>query len=186
LIRCYITNSHTLAAESLLDSIARNLAAGITWIQIREKDLSARALFHLVQAARALPNPHGSKILVNTRFDIALAAGADGVHLPSGSPAPALWRAVVPTGFLIGTSCHSVEEVRQAEAEGAGYAVFGPVFSPLSKTSAIEPTGLDALANAAAAVQIPVLALGGVTAQNSAACLAAGAAGVAGITIFQT
>ena len=95
MIRCYITDSHSLAADSLLDAIARNLAAGVTWVQIREKDLSARALFELVEAACKLPNPHtspyGTRIIVNTRADVAIGAGAAGVHLPSGSPAARYW-----------------------------------------------------------------------------------------------
>lgn len=166
----------------MLDAIARNLAAGIEWIQIREKDLSARALFQLVEAALSLPNPHGSKIIVNTRADVALAAGAAGVHLPSGSPPARVWRR---PGFLVGVSCHSVEDVRNAEAEGADYAMFGPVFPPRSKSARTEPRGLEGLRRAAAAVKIPVLTLGGVTRENSAACVSAGAAGIAGITIFQ-
>jgi len=186
MIRCYITDSKTLVAESLLDAITRNLAAGVTWIQIREKDLSARALFELVEAACKLPNPHGSKFIVNTRADVSLAAGvagAMGVHLPSGSPPARFWRR---PGFLVGVSCHSVDDVLQAEAEGADYVVFGPVFPPLSKSSGLEPKGLDGLAGAAAAVRIPVLALGGVTKENSAACVSAGAAGVAAISMFQS
>jgi len=181
-IRCYITDSQTLGAEPLLDAIARNLAASITWIQIREKDLSARVLFELVEAVRKLPNPHGAKILVNSRVDVALAAGADGVHLPSGSPPARVWR---QPGFLIGVSCHSVDDVRNAEKDGADYVLFGPVFPPLSKSTGLEPRGLEGLALAAAAVTIPVLALGGVTRKNSAACTSAGAAGVAGISLFQ-
>ena len=182
MIRYYITDSRTLANESLLDAIARNLAAGIEWIQIREKDLSARALFELVDAALKLPNPHGSKILVNTRADVALAAGAAGVHLPSGSPPARFWR---HPGFLAGVSCHSVDDVRQAEIEGADYVVFGPVFPPRSKATHAEPRGLEDLRRAAAAVKIPVLALGGVTRENADACVSSGAAGIAGITIFQ-
>jgi thiamine-phosphate pyrophosphorylase len=185
-IRCYITDRHTLAGESLLDAIARNLAAGITWIQIREKDLSARALFDLVDTALKLPNPHGSKFIVNTRADVAIAVGAAGVHLPSGSPPARVWRR---PGFLvdfsIGVSCHSVDDVRRAEDEGADYAVFGPVFPPRSKIVRAEPRGLERLRQATSAVRIPVLALGGVTRENSDACISAGAAGIAGITIFQ-
>jgi len=180
MIRCYITRS-----PARLDVIARNLAAGVEWIQIREKTLSARALFELVEAAIKLPNPHASKIIVNTRADLALAAGvagAAGVHLPSGSPPARFWRR---PGFLVGVSCHSVDDVRQAEAEGADYAVFGPVFQPLSKSSGLEPRGLDGLARAAKAVRIPVLALGGVTRENAGACVSSGAAGIAGISMFQ-
>jgi len=185
-IRCYITHSQTLASGSLLDAIARNLTDGVNWIQIREKDLSARALFELVEAAVKLPNPNGSRIIVNTRVDVALATGADGAHLPAGSPAARFWRRPgFLSDFLIGVSCHSVEEVRRAEAEGADYALFGPVFPPRSKTARAEPRGLEELRRATAAVRIPVLALGGVTRENSAACVLAGAAGIAGITIFQ-
>lgn len=185
MIRCYITHSPTLATESVLDAIGRNLRAGVTWVQIREKHLPARTLFDLVGAARKLPNPHGSKILVNSRVDVALAAGADGAHLPAASPAAPIWRRIVPAGFLIGVSCHSVEDVREAQDEGADYALFGPVFAPISKSGGIEPRGLEDLARAAAAVRMPVLALGGVTRENSAACISAGAAGVAGISLFQ-
>jgi thiamine-phosphate pyrophosphorylase len=167
----------------LLEAIARNLDLGVTWIQIREKHLSARALFELVQAARKLPNPRASKFIVNTRADVAIAAGAAGVHLPSGSPPARFWRR---PGFLVGVSCHSLEDVRQAEIEGADYVVFGPVFPPRSKTARAEPRGLEDLRRAAAAVRIPVLALGGVTRENSAACISAGAAGVAGISLFQS
>jgi len=174
-IRCCITASR-------LDVVARNLAVGVEWIQIRDKDLSARALFELVTAAMKLPNPHASKIIVNTRADVAIAAGAAGVHLPSGSPAARFWR---QPGFMIGVSCHNLEELRRAEAEGADYAVFGPVFTPLSKSSVLEPRGLEGLAQAADAVRIPVLALGGVTPENTAACIAAGAAGIAGISLFE-
>jgi thiamine-phosphate pyrophosphorylase len=181
-IRCYITDQRTLVSGSLLDAIERNVAAGVEWIQIREKRLSARALFELVEASMKLPNPHSSKILVNTRADVAIAAGAAGVHLPSGSPAARFWRR---PGFLVGVSCHSVDDVRNAESEGADYALFGPVFPPRSKTARTEPRGLEDLRRATEAVQIPVLALGGVTRENSAACVSAGAAGVAGISAFQ-
>jgi thiamine-phosphate pyrophosphorylase len=176
-IRCCITGS-----PARLDIVARNLAVGVEWIQIREKNLSARALFELVAAALKLPNPHASKIIVNTRADVSIAAGAAGVHLPSGSPAARLWRR---PDFLIGVSCHSLEDIRQAESDGAHYALFGPVFAPLSKSTILEPRGLEGLAQAAAAVRIPVLALGGVTHENSAACVSAGAAGIAGISLFE-
>jgi thiamine-phosphate pyrophosphorylase len=181
MIRCFITDRHALLrGTSLMDVISRNIAFGLDWVQVREKDLSARELFDLVRTLS------GAKILVNSRVDVALAAGSAGAHLPSHSPSPRLWRAIAPPGFLIGVSCHSVEEVRIAEEEGADYAVFGPVFPPLSKSSDLAARGLDGLARAASAVRIPVLALGGITRENTASCVAAGAAGVAGISIFQT
>ncbi|MFM2125282.1 MAG: hypothetical protein RL328_1733 [Acidobacteriota bacterium] len=184
MIRCYITDRRALRGEPLLDSIARNLQAGIEWIQIREKDLESRALYELVLAAKSLPNPHGSKFIVNSRVDVALAAGADGVHFPSGSPEPRRWRGIVPPGFLIGASCHSIEELTQAEREGATYAVYGPVFAPRSKASSTPPMGIEGLAIAAQSVRIPVLALGGITRESVDACIRAGAAGISGISLF--
>ena len=187
MLRCYITDRRQLPSrEALLEAIARSLAAGIDWIQIREKDLSARDLIELVQCARALPNPAATKILVNTRVDVALAAGAAGAHLPSGSRPPRHWRAITPPDFLIGVSCHTLEEVRAAEQAGADYVLFGPVFAPRSKSPDLPPRGLDRLAEAARAVRIPVLALGGITRENASQCTSAGAAGVAAISLFQT
>jgi thiamine-phosphate pyrophosphorylase len=165
----------------------RNLRAlgDVDWVQIREKDLSGRELMLLVRRVMGLPNPHSARILVNTRVDVALAAGADGVHLPSRSIAASEWRGMVPSGFLIGVSCHSLEEVLRAEAEGADYVLFGPVFAPLSKTSDLAPRGVEELGRVSRAVRIPVMALGGITAENAAACVNAGAAGVAGISMFK-
>lgn len=170
-----------------MNAIARNLAAGPTWIQIREKDLTARELFELTRNVLALPNPRSVKILVNTRVDVSLAAGAAGAHLPSSSPSPRAWRTMTPPGFLLGVSCHSPEEVRAAAREGADYVLFGPVFAPLSKPEQLPPVGLAGLARAVAlAGKIPVLALGGITLANMAACAETGAAGVAGISLWQT
>jgi thiamine-phosphate pyrophosphorylase len=163
-----------------LDVAVRAARDGVEMIQIRAKELSARELSSLV--ARVVQDAQRSRILVNTRTDVALACGAHGVHLPAGSIGPATIRRITPAGFLIGVSCHNIEELVAAEREGADFAVCGPVFPSVTKS--LTPMGLDAFRRAVAAVQLPVYALGGVTRENAAACIAAGAAGIAGISLF--
>lgn len=179
MITCVISD-RLLREETLADWIARN-AREATWLQIREKDLSARELHTLVSEARRL-HPE-ARLIVNTRVDAALAAGAYGAHLPSGSPPAQLWRKIVPPDFLLGVSCHTLDEAAAAEQEGATYILFGPVFPPFSKASPLAAHGLEGLAEAVQKVRIPVLALGGITRDNAPACISAGAAGVAGISL---
>jgi thiamine-phosphate pyrophosphorylase len=184
--------------RALVAKIAEAAHAGVDYIQLREKDLTGRELEVLAREAVAIirENPltanHQSRtarLLINSRTDIALAVGADGVHLRSddispsevrqiwtkcGAGAPARERPVI-TG-----SCHTRENVLRAETEGADVAIFAPVFEKIGSAAA----GLGALREACRA-KIPVLALGGITLQNAGSCLDAGAAGIAAIRLFQ-
>lgn len=170
--RYCITDSPDVARRAARD--------GVEMIQIRAKELSARELTNVVRTIMRVAQ--GSRILVNTRTDIALACGAHGVHLPAGSMAPVTIRRITPAGFLIGVSCHTADELRAAEREGADFAVYGAVFPSVTKS--LVPIGIEAFRVAAACVRLPVYALGGVTAANAPQCIAAGAAGIAGISLF--
>jgi thiamine-phosphate pyrophosphorylase len=148
-------------------------------IQVREKDLSASELFDLVCKVRDLAAGSKTRVLVNDRLDIALAAGVDGVHLPAnGLPA----ERVRPFVKLLGVSTHTVEESLSAQKAGADFIVFGPIFDSPGKSA----VGLEPLKKVAASVKIPVLAIGGINAANADEVLNAGAAGIAGIRLFQS
>jgi thiamine-phosphate pyrophosphorylase len=176
--RYYITDRRNCA--DIFECIQRAASEGVDYIQIREKDLSARDLLTLTRRAVRLVAKWPARILVNERTDIALAAGARGVHLPSRSISPGEIRRIVPPGFLIGVSCHSVEELNNIA--GADLAVFGPVFDTPGKGP---PVGLETLRKATKLSNIPLYALGGITQDNARSCIDAGAAGIAGIRLFQ-
>ena len=160
---------------------ARAASAAVTMIQIRAKSLSARALYRLTLESLAVAGQ--SKLLVNNRADVALAAGAHGVHLPANSISPSSVRRIAPPGFLIGVSCHSIAELTAAAHESADFAVYGPIFLTPSKPTA-PPLGLEALREACALVRLPIYALGGITESNAPLCIEAGATGIAGISLF--
>ena len=175
--------------RSLHDSIRRAAAAGANWIQIREKDLDSRSLVELVYFAVTETRANATRVLVNDRLDVALAANAAGVHLGENSlPLNAVtqWRrSRGRPGFLVGVSCHSLESARAAEEGGADYIFFGPVFQTPSKAAFGAPQGVERLHEICESIEIPVLAIGGIHFENARACVAAGAAGVAAIRLFQ-
>ena len=184
------------AQDTLLLKIGAAADASVDWIQIREKDLSGKDCSSLAREAlqrvarssarKAAP----TRILVNDRLDIALSQRAGGVHLGENSlPLAEVKRLVENRGkgkdFLIGVSCHSLETSRAAASGGAHYLFFGPVFATPSKAAFGAPQGLERLKEICRAVHIPVLAIGGITLENAADCLAAGASGIAAIRLFQ-
>ncbi len=166
---------------ALLDaalSRAERRAARVA-VQLREKDLQGGALFALARELRAVTRDHGARLLVNDRLDVALAAEADGVHLPAnGLPADAARRLLAAVG-LIGVSTHSAAEVAAAKVKGADFVLLGPIYDTLSKRRYGAPLGLTPLASAAAAAGLPVFAIGGITPERVAEVRAAGAHGVA-------
>jgi thiamine-phosphate pyrophosphorylase len=201
---CYITDRTQFAIEEsarrnrLLAKIAEAGRAGVDYIQLREKDLFARELEELAEESirvlqdekrRAGNREQKAAFLINSRTDVALAVGALGVHLRSDDITPADVRHICSTRakgsvcLMIGQSCHHPNDVQQAATNGADLALFAPVFEKKDSPNAA-PTGLEALRRACQH-DIPVLALGGVTLENAARCLEAGAAGIAAIRLFQ-
>jgi len=188
-------------AAALIAQAARLAARGdIDFLQLREKDLAPAALASLAREILATlrvhaPDPaHLPKLLINSRADVALAVRADGVHLNSspGELTPAQIRALYAAANLpapiVSLSCHTLAEVSAARSANPSLILFGPVFEKrIVDRQVSQGSGLDLLSHAcAAAAPIPVLALGGVTEENTSACLAAGARGIAGIRLFQT
>jgi thiamine-phosphate pyrophosphorylase len=156
------------------------LPPGTAAVHLRERDLGGRALLAEARALLDALRPLGQLLLVNDRADVALAAGADGVHLPSAGLPPAEARRLLGAGLLLGVSCHGEEDVARALAGGADYATFGPVFDTPSKRGYGAPVGLPALGRAAR-LGLPLLALGGVEPATAAAAVDAGAFGLAAI-----
>jgi thiamine-phosphate pyrophosphorylase len=197
----YITNRRAFSGDEhsrcsrLLNKIAEAAGAGVDYIQLREKDLSARELellarevVNVIRSANIDTRKRKTALLINSRTDVALATAAQGVHLPWDDVSPlevrAAWK--VRSGGLaplVAVSCHSAEEVAEAAANQATFAVFAPVFEK-KDAPGNHPTGIDAL-RAACRGKVPVLALGGVTLENARLCLGAGAAGIAAIRLFQ-
>lgn len=212
---CYVTDRKALfrsEGEGSLDLLQQKidaiLAAGIDWVQIREKDLSAKELSRVVRAALRSSARHSAanalppRIFVNDRLDVALAEGAGGVHLGGSSlavtDASELVREISAsarrgtaaerigtTDFLIGVSSHSRAEAEAAASSGADYIFFGPVFATPSKAAFGAPQGLERLTDVCRAIAIPVIAIGGITLENAASCASAGASGIAAIRLFQ-
>jgi thiamine-phosphate pyrophosphorylase len=170
---------------SVLTLVRAAVRASVSLVQLREKNLTALALYELASRAAALTRGTPTRLLVNDRADIARAAAADGVHLAARSLEASIVRRAFGPDFLIGVSTHTLAEARAARDQGADFAVFGPVFDTPSKRGYGPPVGLEALREAARQLApFPLVALGGVTGDNAPSALGAAAAGVAAIRLF--
>jgi thiamine-phosphate pyrophosphorylase len=179
-IRCLITDgSFSRNRVYWLAHLAHWIAEGIDLVQIRERDLEARELAELTRSVLRIPNPHGTRILVNDRADVAIACRAHGVHLRDGSVSPEKF---ARPGFLVTVSCHGIEDTQNAR--GADFVLLAPIFKPLSKMDDRPALGTAAITEFTRRSPIPVLALGGIDYENARRCISAGAAGIAGITCF--
>jgi thiamine-phosphate pyrophosphorylase len=166
--------------------MARAVAAGVEWVQIREKDLPTRSLLSLTEAAMERARPQGrTRVMVNDRLDVALAAQAHGVHLGRRSLPVDLVRRLAPREFVVGVSCHSLAEALAAQVAGADYILLGPIFATPSKVQYGPPLGVSVLRAVTLQISTPVFALGGISIDRVALCRQNGAAGIAGIRIFQ-
>ena len=173
-----------VAIDALVGAIGRAARAGVDLIQIRERDLEGGELLRLTARACATVAGTATRVLVNDRVDVALAARAHGAHLPARGIAAPRVRALAP-GLLIGRSVHTVDEAVAAERDGGcDYLIFGTVFGSTSKPAGHIISGAGTLADVCRAVRLPVLAIGGITVERAAAVAETGAAGVAAITLF--
>jgi len=202
-ILCYVTDRRSLplstsadAHRLLFDSVERVAAAGVDWIQLREKDYSGREWEELVgeSLGRISRAAAATRLLLNDRLDVALACGAGGVHLSeNGIPVAEACRLrddfFSSRGgkhdFLVGVSCHSLGAALGAARAGADYIYFSPIFFTPSKANYGPPQGLDRLKIVCRAVPVPVIAIGGISAENAPGCFRAGASGVAAVRLFQ-
>jgi thiamine-phosphate pyrophosphorylase len=184
MIVCLVTDRRRFAHQTrdLLDQIRRAVDAGIDLVQVRERDLEAAPLVEIVGQIVTITRGSATRVVVNDRLDVAIAARADGVHLRQDSVAVADARRLAPNPFVIGRSVHNLDETRAAA--GADYLVAGTVFQTTSKPGVVSLVGTEGLRRIAAASTAPVLAIGGITLDRLDAVAATGAAGIAAIGLF--
>jgi thiamine-phosphate pyrophosphorylase len=178
----YLVADPELTSRGLLDDVARALDGGVTAVQLRAKRGSDRKKIALAEGLKRLCKEHSALFLVNDRIDIALATGADGVHLGTVDLPVAAARSIAPAGFVIGYSPETYDEIEHAVLDGADYLGIGPVFLTQSKADAGEAIGLEALSRRVNCAGIPVIGIGGINAENAGSVIEAGAAGVAVIS----
>jgi len=176
----FVTDRHQTAGRSLVDTVHAALDGGVRAVQLREKDLEGGELYRLAAQLRKLTNRYQACLLINDRLDVASAVDADGVHLGQTSFSVAIARQLLGPRKLIGVSTHNPAEI--AAATGADFLVFGPVYATPSKAAYGEPQGLVHLQQAVLQSPLPVIAIGGITAERTTEVLATGAQGIAVIS----
>jgi thiamine-phosphate pyrophosphorylase len=181
-----VTDRRQTRGRTLIDTVHAALDGGARAVQLREKDLLGAELFRLATDLRDLTARYGAALFVNDRVDVALAAGADGVHLGQNAIPPLTARRLLGSDRLIGVSTHTRAEVAHAIEAGADFVVFGPVYWTPSKAPFGAPRGLEELASVTACTQAPVLAIGGISAERVADVRSAGASGVAVISAIMS
>ena len=177
-----MTDRHQTGGRDLLEVVGQALRAGVRAVQLREKDLATRDLYHLAGKLLAVTREAGAALLINDRVDVAMALPADGVHLTRRSLPPKEARELLGPARLIGISCHSLAEVREAVDGRADFVVLGPIFETPSKMPYGAPLTTALLQQARAATTLPVLAIGGINPARVPEVMAAGADGVAVIS----
>jgi thiamine-phosphate pyrophosphorylase len=175
---CLVTDRAQTRGRDLVAVVGECLAVGLPAVQLREKDLPAAELARLGRELRALTRRHAARLIVNDRADVALAVEADGVQRTSTSLPVADLRAIADKRLRVGASVHSLDEAVAAAAAGADWIVFGPVYDTPSKRAYGPPQGLARLAAVSRAVDIPVIAIGGITPERVGEVRGAGAHGV--------
>ncbi len=177
-----ITNRQLCGDRTLTEVVGEVCRGGVKAIQLREKDLPAKSIFNLAQEIQQICKRTGAKLLINDRFDIAGAVGADGVHLTSKSLPVEIVRKNFNSDKLVGVSTHSLEEARRAQDSGADFVLFGPIYPTPSKAAYGHAQGLTKLQEVAKSVAIPVFAVGGMTPEKAKECVESDAFGVAVIS----
>ena len=174
-----IIDPDALLGRSPVDAARAVITGGGRLIQLRMKDRPSAETLAVAEALRTITSSAGAKLIINDRVDMALVAGADGVHLGADDLPVEVARRILGPHILIGRSTHSLEEAVAAVSAGADYIGFGPMFSTTTKVLAYAPQGLERLRRIRALVGIPIVAIGGITQETAPAVLAAGADAVA-------
>jgi len=180
--RLYLITDRKTATKTLPEAVRLALEGGVRAVQLREKDLPARELLTLAMALRSITREYGAKLFINDRVDVAVSVDADGVHLGHRSIPVDAARKIIGTSMLIGVSTHDLMEAKAAEAGGADFITFGPIFETPSKVNLVTTVGIDAIRTINSGIKIPMFALGGIKSGSVSQIIESGAHGISMIS----